>query len=1565
MLHLRSLLFLLTLGLMAGLCPDASAQYSWTSARSVSGTDSSGVDTRTWAPGLSTGYFTFSYQFYTIPDSVVITFGGQPVYSSGGYVSGSATVSLTFGPSQPGTTPLLTVVMNPQGPKPGTAWDYTLTPTAKPVLQTITINGDAALGENASSIYTATASYSTGSTRTVNATWSSSSALLKISSAGTHIVALASGITKPVVAILSASYTEDGVTAKDTHNVALSNQTLTNNPTAEEKEDPKKGDESKVGGPVHTGTGAESFYKPLISISGVRSFEFGLHYSSSFSGITSPVGKGWSHPYSAFLTEAADSVSIRWSPTQANKYAFIKANSGGFYVCPDDDARFDVLEKTADGGFTLTKLDQTRYSFNSGGNLTEIANGRGQRVVVVTSAGFISSITEPVSGVSLTFTYASSQLTRVADNAGRDVEFAYLSGGLLGTITDVNGNVHTYAYNAGGKLTSVIAPDGTVICQNTYDNLGRVISQDDALTTNSLMTFSYSETVKPGFVVTTVLDRTGAKSVFTHDQKMRLVSQTDPLGLTTTYTFDATGNMISVKDPLGRTTTTTYDARGNATRVLSPGGGEMVMTFDARNNTTSVTNAAGQTSTTVYDAANNPVQVVDFSGATITRTFNANSQMITETSPRGAVTTFAYIGGRLSSITDSLADLISYSYDNVGRVTSSTNGAGKVTTFAYRADGMVLEETHPLGGKMIYTYDLRDRLVTSTDEMGGVTTNAYNGIGNVISVTNPIGGVITREFDGEGRMTKETDELGRITRHQYDAGGRLVTLTSPLGNITTFKYDAAGNRTTITNPMGETVTNTFSTTDLPLTTKDALGRTVTLEEDVLGRVSKSTDALKRSTTTRYDAMGRVTQVTNPLGLTTKRTYDAEGNLTGVTNPAGAIVSFGYDNENHRTSVTTPGSRTTSYLYEDRGFISRMTEPSGQIVDSVYDDNGRLSSRTDAVGAATYTYDAKGRLLTVVENGKTITRTYDALDRLTQFNDGNSNTLLYGYDAVGNLTSLTYPDGKVVQYAYDAENRMTSVTDWVGRVTTYTYDKAGRLLRTTRPNGTKQQRTYDKGGQLTLLADTTATGAVICSFAFGFDAGGQITTQTRKPTEPLAVPVLATMAYDADDRLTNYEGQVVTHDLDGNMTNGPMGAGLDTFTYDARNRLTQAGGVIYRYDAENRRIESELTGATTAYVNNPNAPFWQVLTMRTGADPTTYCVYGLGLLYTETSNVPLYHHFDHLGSTVATTNALAAVTFATTYEAYGQRVAITPGTAPTPFLFVGELGIMSDSNGLNFCRARYYSPLVRRFVNADPLGLDGGPNLYAYANGNPLSFSDPLGLWGMPSSQQMIGVLKAFAGATETLAGVALGTATGVTGVGMVAGGAVALHGQDTFWAGISQARSGVPVDTYTSTGLQRAGLSKNAANVVDTTIGIVGSFGASAASSILRTSGGVVHLTSDAAAAGINGSQLMKGITYAGPASNAALKGWGVTLRTGLDPGTYAAVSLPTAAWRALSRVWGVGPITTWQASMGHLYSARGVLNLATGVFTRQSANWGQGTFYFIDVVINGVRYWAAVDGEK
>ena len=132
---------------------------------------------------------------------------------------------------------------------------------------------------------------------------------------------------------------------------------------------------------------------------------------------------------------------------------------------------------------------------------------------------------------------------------------------------------------------------------------------------------------------------------------------------------------------------------------------------------------------------------------------------------------------------------------------------------------------------------------------------------------------------------------------------------------------------------------------------------------------------------------------------------------------------------------------------------------------------------------------------------------------------------------------------------------------------------------------------------------------------------------------------------------------------------------------------------------------------------------------TGSTPKANLLTGLGVdeTFSRTDASGARHLLtDALGSTLALTDGTGAVQTRYSYEPYGKTT--VSGTASSnSFEYTGR---ENDNTGLYFYRARYYNPGLQRFVSEDPIGLAGGPNVYAYVEGNPISNTDPLGLWSI-------------------------------------------------------------------------------------------------------------------------------------------------------------------------------------------------------------------------------------------
>ena len=162
------------------------------------------------------------------------------------------------------------------------------------------------------------------------------------------------------------------------------------------------------------------------------------------------------------------------------------------------------------------------------------------------------------------------------------------------------------------------------------------------------------------------------------------------------------------------------------------------------------------------------------------------------------------------------------------------------------------------------------------------------------------------------------------------------------------------------------------------------------------------------------------------------------------------------------------------------------------------------------------------------------------------------------------------------------------------------------------------------------------------------------------------------------------------------------------------------------DPEGNRISQTDSKGTTHYLIDTVSALPRVLSRTLPDGSTTYYIYGVGLAYQINSGGTTHtYHYDHLGNTIALTDDDGEVTDRWEYSPYGI-VTHREGSTDTPFQYSGQHGVMTDSNGLIHMRARYYNPTIRRFINADPIGFEGGTNWYLYANGNPVMYVDPSG-----------------------------------------------------------------------------------------------------------------------------------------------------------------------------------------------------------------------------------------------
>ncbi len=111
-------------------------------------------------------------------------------------------------------------------------------------------------------------------------------------------------------------------------------------------------------------------------------------------------------------------------------------------------------------------------------------------------------------------------------------------------------------------------------------------------------------------------------------------------------------------------------------------------------------------------------------------------------------------------------------------------------------------------------------------------------------------------------------------------------------------------------------------------------------------------------------------------------------------------------------------------------------------------------------------------------------------------------------------------------------------------------------------------------------------------------------------------------------------------------------------------------------------------------------------------------------YTPVRNVHLYH-CDHRGLPLALISEDGNTVWCGEYDEWGNQLnEENPHHVYQPYRLPGQQH--DEESGLYYTRNRYYDPLQGRYITQDPIGLNGGLNIYGYPL-NPLQFIDPLGL----------------------------------------------------------------------------------------------------------------------------------------------------------------------------------------------------------------------------------------------
>jgi RHS repeat-associated protein len=839
-----------------------------------------------------------------------------------------------------------------------------------------------------------------------------------------------------------------------------------------------------------------------------------------------------------------------------------------------------------------------------------------------------------------------------------------------------------------------------------------------------------------------------------HDSAGRVIAELNELGARTLRTYDATyGYMTSVTNPLGQVTSLGWD----------------VVCWGQR----SATDANAQTTYTQYDALCRPVRTDLPGGGFELRSYvgfgNAWGQYVqTETpGPAGAgnLWTRTWMDGlgrtwrverRGPSAGQDIREDVTFNERGEHAYRSApyyANESPAWTTLAYDALDRVVRVTHPDGQGQARAYNLHQ--VTTTDELGHQQVDVLDVFGRVVE---------HRELNGS------TTER---TAYTYDLRGKLVRVVDPAGNTSTFAYDSLGRKTRATDPDLGTWTFEYDAAGQEIAHTDARGIRTQYVHDALGRrVSKTTQPGTVNAVTvqwRYDEarsgevnVGRLTGLVDGSG-TASYGYDAGGNLVrGTRTVDGVPYTFlkGYDT----------GGRLLWTAYPDGDQVGSTSSPLG------YDEAGRLRFIPGIVADVKYT--PWGDVTRQVNaNGTVTTRGYSRerqwLTSITSGRGGRSGTCpAYSAANTSSATqntiacSVGLTAGETLDIGTCGVAGSSGTGDTYLRlrapgsttVAAYNDDACGVLSRISYTAAASGTHTLDQGcysgGSCGGTVAYEVSGTPFFSLAYSRDAEGKI-SRINGPAGNQGI----SYGYDSLHRLTStldlatLQNQVFAYDATGNLTSSTqvgnyqypapgqarphavVGALGSSYAYDANGNLVSGGGRTYSWDADNRPVLINSTrmtydadgvrlkkqtgsGLTTLYLGDD----YQV----TGGTATKYISLGGSLVARRTGTLTRWLHTDHLGSVLSVTDGGGNEVQQQSYEPYGGLKSASSAQLEAR----GYTGQFQDETGLFYLHARYFDPVLGRFISPDPTvptSRNVGLNRYAYAANDPVNFTDIDGL----------------------------------------------------------------------------------------------------------------------------------------------------------------------------------------------------------------------------------------------
>ncbi|MBW2107233.1 MAG: VCBS repeat-containing protein, partial [Deltaproteobacteria bacterium] len=958
--------------------------------------------------------------------------------------------------------------------------------------------------------------------------------------------------------------------------------------------------------------------------------------------------------------------------------------------------------------------------------------------------------------------------------------------GVVTTSMGFNGHQTTYAYDTFGRLTSIVRPGDSALLPTlafSYtmaDPANSLVYEYDP---EGILTLSSSPPV-PNAVTTRAREVSGLAGTFDTIQyvdgmgrKLAMVEEGETgFIVKDAVLFNAMRSVCQSFLPYFSATpdyappvpgnpavTTHHDGTGRAILSVNPP--------DAHGVITSSTTSYLPLSRTVTDENNNPQ---DFF-------YDGLERLIAVHEHNGAdtyVTRYAYDPlGNLLQITDAQNNVKTFEYDGLSRKTALNDPDRGRMEYTYDDAGNVIQTIDNKAQTIVYTYDGANRMLTEDYlDTAGVTPDVayyYD--------------VPSAEYPGvqntKGRLAWVQD-LSGAAFFSYDARGNTVWSVKRIQDggtsqdfVFSTDYDAMGRVVANTYPDGDRVGYTYNNRSV---LEAISGLVDDLDYFPSGQLDSITYANGLQTTYAYDPRNRMTALatdhTIPTGSPIQDlsyTFDGVSNILAITDnrtlpsasPQDATQSFQYDDIYRLTRAEGPGYGAIDFSYDKIGnmtFKSSPDAPDPQHIDDPLVNLGTMTS-----GGAAGTSGRGVRLPGDPPGPHAVTSTESGLS--------------FGYDDNGNMTNH---NGDV--YAWDFKDRLIR-TITADTTADYVYDFSGqRVIKKSQRNGDQKivyypnktfeirdgkpiKYVFDSNRRIARIEGRLTESGTQGWQVLNFHAGWNFFSLEVEPDDPAVASVLAPIAgkytevWTFDAASQQSQGYIVgqgTNDLtelhaqkgyiinvteanvfmiSGTRTTNPIdleaGWNLIACPADAPmpviEALSSIGGkytAVWTYDTTSTSWK-DFVYRQPAFVNNlqimqPGRAYW--IHMNEAAQ----------LAFHEHPAKVYFYHPDHLGSSSVVTDDAGVVVEHTEFYPFGRLRHEEQDDFESAYKFTGKE--LDKESGLMYFGARYYEPVVGRFVSVDPLGLEwkkpkedrfSDPreeSVYSYASNNPLKFIDPEG-----------------------------------------------------------------------------------------------------------------------------------------------------------------------------------------------------------------------------------------------